>query len=346
VSHDGGPLPEGDEPLADGGEPLPDRGRRGRSALLQVARVVALVVVVAFAVYALVKGWDGVKASLLDLGWARIALTLVVLTVSTWFQFIAWRRTLDALDAPRIDLVPSSAIFFSSQAAKYVPGSVWPVVIQSEMGRRYDVPRRSMLASYAYTLLQSVAVAGVLSVLALLGPRAGWSSLAAVGATVGGVTLVVALRFPRRFHSLLDLAFRKMSKGETAGSTVDPRLLARGRWWAAGGWILSGVAAWLLAEPLGARLADAPYVVGVSALAWVVGLVVIVLPAGAGVRELVLVLTLGQLIGSTEALTVALVSRFLLIVVDLALAGLVGLPYHLTVRKAGNGGGADVGRVT
>jgi len=76
------------------------------------------------------------------------------------------------------------------------------------------------------------------------------------------------------------------------------------------------------------------------------GLVVIVLPAGAGVRELVLVLTLGQLIGSTEALTVAVVSRFLLIVVDLALAGIAGLPYHLATRRAGGSPGDDVGRVT
>lgn len=325
--------------------PPPATGRPGRAALLRVARVVALVAVVGFAAYALITGWDGVRASLRDLGWPRIIGTLLVLTASTWCQFLGWRRALDALEAARIDLGPSSAIFFSSQAAKYVPGSVWPVVIQTEMGRRYDVPRRAMLQSYAYTLLQSVAVAGLLSVLTLLGPRAGWSTLASIGATLGGAALVVALRFPRRFHNLLDLAFRKVSRGDTA-STVDPRPLARGRWWVAGGWILSGIAAWLLAEPLGADLADLPYVVGASALAWVVGLVVIVLPAGAGVRELVLVLTLGQLIGSTEALTVAVVSRFLLIVVDLALAGIAGLPYHLATRRAGGRPGDDVGRVT
>ena len=47
-----------------------------------------------------------------------------------------------------------------------------------------------MLQSYAYTLLQSVAVAGLLSVLTLLGPRAGWSTLASIGATEAVCDLV------------------------------------------------------------------------------------------------------------------------------------------------------------
>ena len=49
------------------------------------------------------------------------------------------------------------------------------------------------------------------------------------------------------------------------------------------------------------------------------------LPAGAGVREGVLVATLAGSIGAPAALTVSLVSRLVLLGVDLVMAGLFGV---------------------
>jgi uncharacterized membrane protein YbhN (UPF0104 family) len=101
------------------------------------------------------------------------------------------------------------------------------------------------------------------------------------------------------------------------------------------------VSTWVLAAPLGAGLADLPFVIGASALAWVVGLAVVILPAGAGVREVLLVLTLGQLIGTAEALTVAVISRFLQVVIDLLLAVAAGLPYATRLRREARRAGDD-----
>ena len=61
------------------------------------------------------------------------------------------------------------------------------------------------------------------------------------------------------------------------------------------------------------------------ALAFVAGLLVVPLPAGAGVREGVLVATLAGSIGAPAALTVSLVSRLVLLGVDLVMAGLFGV---------------------
>jgi glycosyltransferase 2 family protein len=90
-------------------------------------------------------------------------------------------------------------------------------------------------------------------------------------------------------------------------------------------WILFGLHAWLLAAPLGADVADVPLVVGSFALAYVAGLLLVPLPAGAGVREGVLVACLSGSLGASGALTVALLSRLLLVVADLALAAAFGL---------------------
>jgi len=58
------------------------------------------------------------------------------------------------------------------------------------------------------------------------------------------------------------------------------------------------------------------------ALAWAAGIGFIPAPAGAGIREGLLALTLGPIIGVPEALTVALASRVLLLIADVLLAAL------------------------
>jgi uncharacterized membrane protein YbhN (UPF0104 family) len=330
----GGPDAGGLPPEAHGAVPVRRAGWKGLlSRAAGPLRVVLLLAIIGFAAYALTTSWEEVRGSLGEVGWLRLVLAGLVLAVSTGGQLMGWRRCLDALGAPHIPPGPAAAIFATSQAAKYMPGSVWPAVIQGEMGRRYDVPRRTMLASYAYILLQSVAAAGVLSVLALAGPTAGWARLTAVLATLGGCGLVVALQFPQVFHRVLDVAFRRFTgSGMPAGVRRGP--LNRGFVWVVSAWFLGGIATWLLAAPLGVGAAELPFVVGASALAWVVGLVVVIVPAGAGVREVVLVLTLGQVIGTPQALTVAVLSRFLQLVVDLLLAAALGLPHYARMRAA------------
>jgi uncharacterized membrane protein YbhN (UPF0104 family) len=71
--------------------------------------------------------------------------------------------------------------------------------------------------------------------------------------------------------------------------------------------------------------------VGGYALAWVVGFLVVVVPAGAGARELVLVAVLAGTLPHAAVLLVVLVSRVLVTLVDLLFAGL-GM---LVVRRRG-----------
>ena len=60
--------------------------------------------------------------------------------------------------------------------------------------------------------------------------------------------------------------------------------------------------------------------VGGMGLAWAAGIAFLPAPAGAGVREAVLMLTLSPFIGREAALAIAITSRALLVLVDVALA--------------------------
>jgi uncharacterized membrane protein YbhN (UPF0104 family) len=90
-----------------------------------------------------------------------------------------------------------------------------------------------------------------------------------------------------------------------------------------------GLEAWLLVVGSGApALRSLPVAIGGYALAYGLGQLAVGLPAGAGVREAALTLALSTVVPTPTALLVALLSRGMLTVVDLTMAGaqyLIGL---------------------
>jgi hypothetical protein len=88
-------------------------------------------------------------------------------------------------------------------------------------------------------------------------------------------------------------------------------------------WLLLGVSFWLCARGLVAVPAsDLALYMGTFAVAWLAGLVAVYAPGGLGVREAVIVALLSGHIGAADALVVAAASRLILILVDVALAGM------------------------
>jgi len=91
--------------------------------------------------------------------------------------------------------------------------------------------------------------------------------------------------------------------------------------WSLCGWLLWGVHVWALATGLGADTSDTVALsLGGFALAWSAGLLVVIAPAGVGVREAVLVAALSPVLDSADALVVALASRLFMSVGDFVLA--------------------------
>lgn len=294
----------------------------------RVKRTLLIFLIVAVAVFAwvaLTDTWTEVKDSLQSLRIADLAVATGAGLVSSWALFRAWRTILHGLHVAPVASHDSRTMFFCSQLGKYVPGSVWPAVIQTELGKRSDVPRSIVLSSYTFTLVAGVGVGGIFATGTLAHSVPGWVQIATVGALVGGALLCIAFVHPSGSQQL----WRRL-----LGSRVPPGGLpaldrsntGRALAWTALGWAALGLHAWTLARPFGASAGDVIFVVGSFALAWIAGIVALPLPAGAGLREAVLVLTLGKLIGQPAAISVALMSRLLMIANDLGLSLAAGLP--------------------
>lgn len=309
--------PDGAPPA--GAPPALAAGPRRRGllggALLAIAGV--------FVAVALWRNWSAVRADLAALSWADLLLSGLAGAVAVLLTGSAWRVLLGGLGHP-VPVVPGMRLFTAGQLGKYVPGSVWVAAIQAELGRPLRIPRSTSVLSYLVAVLVAVATGGLVGLLALLGTARGEVGGLALALAGVAVLLGLALVRPRAINAGIRWAARRLGRSlpEVA---IPARALAGAFALSSAGWLLLGLHAWLLARPLGAGAADLAEVTGAFALAFVAGLLLVPLPAGAGVREGVLVLILAGPVGAASALTVALVSRLVLVVIDIVLAGAFGV---------------------
>jgi hypothetical protein len=327
------PQATGPQGPTGGGEPDLAIGR-GRSQGLVGG--VLLAVAIGFVALALWRNAAAVRAdlavlSMWDLLGSGVAGALAVLLTGS-----AWRVVLGGLGHP-VPLVPGMRLYTAGQLGKYVPGSVWVAAIQAELGRPLRIPRSTSVLSYLVAVLVAVATGGLVGLLALLGTAGGEVGGLALALAGVGALLALALVRPRAINAGIRWAARRLGRSlpEVA---IPGRALAGAFALSSAGWLLFGLHAWALARPLGAGAADLAEVTGAFALAFVAGLLLVPLPAGAGVREGVLVAILAGPVGTASALTVALVSRLVLVVVDVVLAGAFGVGrVARRARRAGHG---------
>jgi hypothetical protein len=118
--------------------------------------------------------------------------------------------------------------------------------------------------------------------------------------------------------------------------------MARAAGWTALGWIFYGLHAWLLVGAIaGKSLHVLLLSAGGYALAWAVGFLLIPFPGGIGPREVVLIAVLSPVMPRGPALAVALASRVVLTVGDLAWAALAMLIGRRATHGTAGAGGAD-----
>jgi uncharacterized membrane protein YbhN (UPF0104 family) len=214
-------------------------------------------------------------------------------------------------------------LFFKSQLAKYLPGSVWQYAGRVGLAHNRGVPIQpallSVVAEVAYSAIAaaitaslifgSVTAAGVFVVLA---------GLFASGRAARGRIAALVVRASDSRSGRLDRP-SVLATLAAAPATVVLYLVV---------WGLYGLAFWTTGRALFAIPAsDIPRYIGVFALAWLVGVVAFFAPGGIGVREAVIAALLAAPLGQANAIVLAATSRIVLSAIDLV-AGVtsLGLP--------------------
>jgi glycosyltransferase 2 family protein len=288
----------------------------------RIAPYLFIVLASAAAIYAVSKRRHELVAVLGDLRPVAVLASVLFGMLGTLATFMLWRQILIGLgvDPPRSG---SFRVFFVGQLGKYLPGSVWPVVAQMEFGKRKGIARRTMLAANALTLALSLAVGLILG--AALLPLTSTSAVREFGWFYAFLPFLLVLLHPRTIPGLLDWLFERLGR-EPLGQRLAWSSMWRAAVWALLSWALLGLHLYALTSGLGLsgpRLLAAT--IGGFALAASAGILFIPAPAGVGVRDVVLIATLGVSMTGAQALGVGLASRVLLIVVDLLMTVLAVL---------------------
>jgi hypothetical protein len=137
--------------------------------------------------------------------------------------------------------------------------------------------------------------------------------------------LLLALLHPRAMTKILDWLFGLLHR-PPLGERLQPRYEMRAVGWSLLSWAALGAQLLVLCAALGHGGLSA-YILCIGAIAFAVsaGVLLVPVPAGAGIRDVVLTVVLTAMLSSGQALAVAIASRVVLIFCDVLLALMASL---------------------
>jgi len=279
-------------------------------------KLAVVVIAVGVAAYKIDGEWNQVRHALRQIGLLACFEALLALLVMQFATLCEWRALLAGLGSP-LRTTTAGRIFFIGQLGKYIPGSLWPVLTQMELGARANVPRTRSASASILTMILSLAT-GLLVAAATL-PFAHYS--AGYDWVFLLVPVILVCHYPKVLNPLLNLLF-KLTKRPGLDRPVTLRMMSKPLAWSLVAWMANGLQIWILAERLGAPAGRTVLIaLGGYAFAWCVGFVIIFAPAGGGFRDLLIVAVLAPVLPYAPALAVALVSRGVNTISDLLVAG-------------------------
>lgn len=236
-----------------------------------------------------------------------LALSVVALSLILFWGVLVWKLVLRrcGLEVP---FRPLARAWFLSNLSRYIPGVVWQFLALAQLGPGVGLTPAATVMSLLVQMGFLLLSAGALGVWMLPAQLAG--PLAPVLPVLRWISpLVLVAVHPRVIRGALGLVARvtRRSMPEWGGSWMDgvAFLLIT-----AVSWLLSGATFFLFLLsfvdlPAGAFAA----VTAINALAFIVGYVVVIAPAGAGFKETAMALLLAGLLPPGVAASLAVLSR-------------------------------------
>ncbi|HEX5405722.1 MAG TPA: lysylphosphatidylglycerol synthase domain-containing protein [Pseudonocardiaceae bacterium] len=277
-------------------------------------RRLLLLAVLGAAGYYLATRWSQVWHTLRAVSPGDAVASQVAVFAAMIAATYGWQAVVDDMGEP-VGGFRGGQIYLVGQLGKYLPGSVWAYLLQMELGRRAGVARARVFTASLVQLGISLVTALALGIAALpliVHHMAGavWLfALLPVGVVLlhpkvltWGTSLVLrVLRRPPLDHPL-----RWATIGKVLTSAVAT-------------YLLYGLHLWLLAgSGMGAGgilLCTGAIAIGLNA-----GLLLFVLPSGAGLRDVVVAAVLATTLGPVRAAAFAVVSRLMFTIGDLTTA--------------------------
>jgi glycosyltransferase 2 family protein len=318
-----GPTPA-DNPDAAATAPL--RGNRvGRLLRLTIGTAVVIVCFY-FLGDRLARDWHKIP-------WHEIRLSIPLLVSAFLVMFVwmvvyglTWKVLLRGLNE-HISLFNSVSVLAVSQVGKYIPGKLWFTVGRMYLAKKHGVSEAKTAVSTAMELALSLLGAVILFGLAVaLIPRG--TVPARVYLAFLLVPFCIFAVYPPILNRVTGFILKRLHQPVFEVRMTFLRLLAVLGLFVLM-WVIQGLGCYLLIRsfyPL--DLSRLPMVAGAFALSWILGFIVLISPAGLGVREGIFTFALRLVIPEPVAIIAALLSRIWITVIE----GLLALIFTLLHR--------------
>lgn len=263
-------------------------------------------------------------------GFALAASALVLAAAAQWF---AW-HLLSRSYGGTLRAGTSATIYGIGVVGKYAPGGVWTTLLQIEYSARAGQRRLTFLLSSVTAMIVTLVtgvVVGALAVPTAVTDVPPWAWF--------GLLLLIPAVLLLHPGTLVRVAARVAPGGQRPDTTPGLGLIAAAS--------AVTVAAWTLYGAHLVALGDGrPNLLAASsgyALAWSLGFLVVFVPAGAGVRDVVVFAVLDRHIGREQAIAVTLLSRSVNTVVDLVIGATALLAERWTRAHRNRSAAAELG---
>jgi len=283
-------------------------GIRGPKRLGPLLKWVFGLAGIAFLIIAFRDAWRRSQGLPIPRAWAFLSAVLLII-VGLFCLARAWVRLLTEHRANR----SLAAGFYMSQLGRYIPGAVWQAVAQVGLATQAGV-----------SLLQASTAFGVQSLVQL---AAGGTVGAILAASGRGVPLAIRVSAPLALLPLLLLRRRWLVRALhivgrlTRRTFADDLVPPQGAILSSFGWTLCTLIANSLAFSLllSSLPGGAPIVASAAAfgLAWTIGFLAVPFPSGIGVREAVLLVTIGFRVSRSNVIAASICHRLVLMGAEL-----------------------------
>jgi hypothetical protein len=292
-----------------------------RSGWVRFVQTLVGLSIVLFAIRALARNWDQLRAQPLEWqlrpGWLVLSLGLIWLMYA--LLILGWRSVLSGW-GQQLDGWSAARIWILSSLGKYIPGKVWAVAGMALLSQQAGVA--PWAATGSAVVMQVLAIGTGAAVAGLAGAHILESAQQGAGAVLallvaGAIISVGLLLWPPFLRRLLRLAApqaagERQPTGRGIVVGIATNIVA---------WLGYGLALWLLGRGLlptsglGLRLA-----IAVFTASYLAGFLALFAPGGIGVREGLFILMLQEPLGVGAATSLALASRLLLTAAELGAA--------------------------
>jgi uncharacterized membrane protein YbhN (UPF0104 family) len=286
-----------------------------RPIIFSVLRLLVVIVLIIPILYTLYKHWLNVQLTLKTANWLPVIVGLFLLMLAQPLMGVISWLILRQLDQ-KFGYVRILSVYFISQAAKYLPGGIWAfpgrVVAYQAIGVESGASLVSMVREVGVLFIGAalIGLAGLLSGVLV----SDWVRFSVIAGIVVCILSVALVQLPFFWRLLARFRFIKNSGVTEAQAEVAslsftwlpvPLLVSISFW------VLTGIAFREMAAGFSGSVLGMTWLqtVSIFALAWCAGFIVVIAPAGLGVRETVLSALLSSYMPLGEALSIALIAR-------------------------------------